>query len=159
MRYRWDSVGFSAISYWLFAEKASEFRRDDNGLSPISWRLIADKPISFHRKVSSWSALRHFCPNFTPISSQNTVKILTPFSQLFSRWEQNGQMVLLLRLPSESPSEWWLDHKQGVSKPRKSRSSEVRRFCHYYNNTLLADTYVFDWTPGLLNSWTSPILV
>ena len=29
------------------------------------------------------------------------------------------------------------------------RSPEVQRFCHYYNDTLLSGTYVFDWTSVL----------
>jgi hypothetical protein len=34
--------------------------------------------------------------------------------------------------------------KEGVSKLEKSGSSEVQEFCHYYNDTLLSDTYAFD---------------
>jgi hypothetical protein len=34
--------------------------------------------------------------------------------------------------------------KEGVSKLEKSRSSEVLEFSHYYNDTLLSDTYAFD---------------
>lgn len=41
--------------------------------------------------------------------------------------------------------------KEGVSKSKKSRSPEVQKFCHYYNDTSLSDAFAFDRTPGLLD--------
>ena len=41
----------------------------------------------------------------------------------------------------------------------KSGSSEVQESCHYNNDTLLSSTYAFDWTSGLPDFRTSPILI
>ena len=49
--------------------------------------------------------------------------------------------------------------KGDVSKLRKFRSPEVRKFCQMYKYLIIRYHYSNDRTPGLLNSRTSPILI
>jgi hypothetical protein len=49
--------------------------------------------------------------------------------------------------------------EETVSKLKKSRSLEVRKFSHCFNDILLSDTYAIDRTSELLDFQPSSILM